>query len=256
MKEMKREKIAILLIDDDARQAEEMKRFLVRQEEVRRVDCACCVREAAEYCALEAYDIAVLDLIMPGEDGFSFLEHTAGQKAPGSIVVSAVSSEDVIRKAFSKGAKYYMVKPFQKEILYRRIWDVLRLCSGEEAQAEAAGGAGMEQRITELFLRMGVPPHLKGYQYLKEAVKLTLADRMIIYSITKELYPKIAAAFGVTTTKVELAIRHTVEVMYDRDGMRRMKEALGLPADAHSQKPTNGELIALIAAWILSGTNE
>ena len=79
---------------------------------------------------------------------------------------------------------------------------------------------------------------------------------MIIYSITKELYPKIAAAFGVTTTKVELAIRHTVEVMYDRDGMRRMKEALGLPADAHSQKPTNGELIALIADWILSGTNE
>ena len=107
----------------------------------------------------------------------------------------------------------------------KAVFTLPRLLCAQHSSASCGRRAAL---LLSLIHILGVPPHLKGYQYLKEAVKLTLADRMIIYSITKELYPKIAAAFGVTTTKVELAIRHTVEVMYDRDGMRRMKEALGL----------------------------
>ena len=129
-------------------------------------------------------------------------------------------------------------------------------CEGTGEGESVRGAASLDQRITDLFLRMGVPPHLKGYQYLKEAVKLTAQDRMIIYSITKELYPKIAQTYGVTTTKVELAIRHTVEVMYDRDRMRHLQEVLGFPPSVNKQKPTNGELIALIADKILSGNDE
>lgn len=257
---MLKEAIDVLLIDDDTQTAHEMEHFLAQQRDIHKVDCACSVREAMEYCSLCSYDIAVVDLVMPGSDGFSFLEQAAEKmkNAPDTIIVSAISSEDVIKKSFHMGAKYYMIKPYRKDVLYRRIWDVLRLREEEETgEGESVrGAASLDQRITDLFLRMGVPPHLKGYQYLKEAVKLTAQDRMIIYSITKELYPKIAQTYGVTTTKVELAIRHTVEVMYGRDRMRHLQEVLGFPPSVNKQKPTNGELIALIADKILSGNDE
>lgn len=259
-KEMLKEAIDVLLIDDDTQTALEMEHFLTQQEDIHQVNCACSVREAVEYCSLCAYDIAVVDLVMPGSDGFSFLEHAAEkmEHAPDTIIVSAISSEDVIKKSFHMGAKYYMIKPYQKDTLYRRMWDVLRLREGEPSGTGmvAGGTVSLDQRIGDLFLRMGVPPHLKGYQYLKEAVKLTVQDRMIIYSITRELYPRIAKTFGVTSTKVELAIRHTVEVMYDRDRMRHLQEVLGFPSSVNKQKPTNGELIALIADKLISEGNE
>ncbi len=249
-----KEALDVLLIDDDIKTAHLAKEFLAEQKDIRRVDRAESVREALEYCDLCAYDVAVVDLVMPGSDGFSFLERACCEKkGPDTIVVSAISSEDVIKQSFRMGAKYYMVKPYQVDILYRRIWDVVRLHEDEPRMGEVVGGATtLDQRITELFLQMGVPPHLKGYQYLKEAVKLTTRDRMIIYSITKELYPRIAKTFGVTTTKVELAIRHTVEVMYDRDQMSYLRDTLGFPPSVGRQKPTNGELIALIADKLLS----
>ena len=125
---MLKETIDVLLVDDDTQTAHEMKQFLTQQEDVHKVDCACCVREAIEYCSLCPYDVAVVDLVMPGADGFSFLETAAKKmKAPNTIIVSAISSEDVIRRSFKMGAKYYMIKPYQKDVLYRRIWDVVRL---------------------------------------------------------------------------------------------------------------------------------
>lgn len=249
-----KETLDVLLIDDDAKTAHLAEKFLAAQEDIHKVDYAESVREALEYCNLCTYDVVVVDLVMPGSDGFTFLEKVCGEKkGPDTIVVSAISSEDVIRQSFRMGAKYYMIKPYQMDILYRRIWDVARLHEEEpDRGATVRGITNLDQRVTELFLQMGVPPHLKGYQYLKEAVKLTARDRMIIYSITKELYPRIAKAFDVTTTKVELAIRHTVEVMYDRDQMRYLQDALGFPPSVSRQKPTNGELIALIADKLLS----
>lgn len=249
-----KEKLDVLLVDDDEITAHIAEEFLAAQKDIRRVDYAHSVREALEYCDICEYDVAVVDLVMPESDGFTFLEQACrGKQGPDAIVVSAIGSEDVIRQSFRMGAKYYMVKPYQTDVLYRRIWDVVRLDEEEPQQEEnVRGAANLDQRITELFLQMGVPPHLKGYQYLKEAVKLTVHDRMIIYSITKELYPRIAKAFHVTTTKVELAIRHTVEVMYDRDQMRHLCETLGFPPSVGKQKPTNGELIALIADKLLS----
>lgn len=251
---MMKDTLDVLLVDDDTATAHIAEEFLAAQEDIRRVDCAESVREALEYCDLCAYDVAVVDLVMPGSDGFAFLEKACCErKGPDTIIVSAISNEDVIKQSFRRGAKYYMVKPYQADILYRRIWDVARLGEEEPQKGEAVRAAsGLEQRVTELFLQIGVPPHLKGYQYLKEAVKLAARNRMIIYSITKQLYPQIAKAFNVTPTKVELAIRHTVEVMYDRDQMRSLRETLGFPPSIGKQKPTNGELIALIADKLLS----
>ena len=106
---MLKEAIDVLLIDDDTQTAHEMEHFLAQQRDIHKVDCACSVREAMEYCSLCSYDIAVVDLVMPGSDGFSFLEQAAEKmkNAPDTIIVSAISSEDVIKKSFHMGAKYY-----------------------------------------------------------------------------------------------------------------------------------------------------
>ncbi len=255
---MAKNAIDVLVVDDDRKISRSLESFLAVQKDVKQVDCAKSVREALEYCDVHPYDIAIVDLVLPEKDGFSFLEEIEhADDAPDTIVVSAISNEKVIKKAFDMGAKYYMIKPYQNDILYRRIWDVIKL--HEEAVPAGVvikGKGSLEQRITELFLKIGVPPHLKGYQYLKEAVRLTAEERMIIYSITKRLYPEIAKRFDVTTTKVELAIRHTIEVMYDRDQMHNVSKVLGFPVGGSKQKPTNGEFIALLADKLISEDNE
>lgn len=253
---MDKNAIDVLVVDDDGAITHSLESFLVAREDIEHVDCAGSVREAMEYCNVHPYDVAIVDLVMPGHDGFSFLEKLHNEhmpKIPDTIVVSAISSEDVIKKAFEMGAKYYMVKPYQNDVLYRRIWDVLSLRSATQpAGIVIKERVSLEQRVADLFLKIGVPPHLKGYQYLKEAVKRTVEDRMIIYSITKRLYPEIAEHFHVTATKVELAIRHTIEVMYDRDKMKNVSVVLGFPVGGNKQKPTNGEFIALLADKLIS----
>lgn len=253
---MDKNAIDVLVVDDDGAITHSLESFLVAREDIEHVDCAGSVREAMEYCNVHPYDVAIVDLVMPGHDGFSFLEKLHNEhmpKIPDTIVVSAISSEDVIKKAFEMGAKYYMVKPYQNDVLYRRIWDVLSLRSATQpAGIVIKERVSLEQRVADLFLKIGVPPHLKGYQYLKEAVKRTVEDRMIIYSITKRLYPEIAEHFHVTATKVELAIRHTIEVMYDRDKMKNVSDVLGFPVGGNKQKPTNGEFIALLADKLIS----
>ena len=253
---MDKNAIDVLVIDDDGTISHSLESYLATREDIEHVDCAGSVREAMEYCNVHPYDVAIVDLVMPGHDGFSFLEKLHNEhmpKIPDTIVVSAISSEDVIKKAFDMGAKYYMVKPYQNDVLYRRIWDVLSLRGATQtAGIVIKGKVSLEQRVADLFLKIGVPPHLKGYQYLKEAVKMTVEDRMIIYSITKRLHPEIAEHFHVTATKVELAIRHTIEVMYDRDKMKNVSAVLGFPVGGSKQKPTNGEFIALLADKLIS----
>ncbi|MEA4853691.1 MAG: sporulation transcription factor Spo0A [Christensenella sp.] len=246
----------VLIVDDDYC-GEHLKKTLKKKEDIRRADYAKTAEEALNFLELIKYDVVLLDLIMAPCDGFGFLERMhrmALRPGPDVIIVSAVNNEDVIRKSFAMGAKYYMIKPFQEEIVYRRIWDVVRLGRQEvqEGTAYTRNRTDVGQRITDLFLMIGVPPHLKGYQYLKEAVKLAAEDRMIIYSITKRLYPEIAKRFDVSGTKVELAIRHTIEVMWERGTLKEFGKMLGFRKGEENQKPTNGEFIALITDKLIS----
>lgn len=252
------EALDVLIVEDDRKTAEHLEKYLKKQEDIHQVDQVQSAQEALEMLRLTPYDVVVLDLVMPSCDGFDFLERMANMREvarPDAIVVSAINSEEVIRKSFMLGAKYYMIKPFQDEIMYHRIWDVVRL---KQPGAQEAGvvlvqeGADSEQRITDLFLAIGVPPHLKGYQYLKEAVRLAMENRMIVYSITKQLYPRVAERFGVTPTKVELAIRHAIEVMWERGNIEELNKALGFRVNCNGHKPTNGEFIALLADKLLS----
>ena len=253
------EALDVLIVEDDRKTAEHLEKYLKKQEDIHQVDQVQSAEEALEMLRLVQYDVVVLDLVMPSCDGFGFLERMANMREvshPDAIVVSAINNEEVIRKSFLLGAKYYMIKPFQEEIMYRRIWDVVRLSQpGENKDGGAVlvkDSADINQRITDLFLELGVPPHLKGYQYLKEAVRLAVEDRMIVYSITKKLYPEVAKRFDVTATKVELAIRHAIEVMWERGNMDALDKALGFRVNSSGHKPTNGEFIALLADRLLS----
>ncbi|MEG0585462.1 MAG: sporulation transcription factor Spo0A [Christensenellaceae bacterium] len=241
-------KLNTLILEDDEVIANKLKNYLNAKDEFLKVDCAYSVREANEFISMTNYDMLVLDIIMPACDGFGFLEMLSHQKkSPCTIMVSAVNNEAIIKKAFLMGAKYYMIKPYENEIMYRRILDVMRLNAVKTTDEfyTPTVSKNIEQRITDLFFALGIPPHLKGYQYLKEAVLLAMEDRMIIYSVTKKLYPAIAKNLNSTPTKVELSIRHAIEVTWERGKLRGGMQVLGF--EMKNKKPTNSEFIALAA---------
>lgn len=242
----------VLIVDDDNKTAHSLKSFLSSKEDVGNVEWMPSVAEACEFLSLKPTDVVVLDLVMSERDGYSFLENMDKlnlKRRPDVIVTSAISHEKAIKKALHMGASYYMVKPCENEIVYRRIVDILGMGPDEVQRVSPS----VDQEIMEMFLTLGLPPHLKGYQYLREAVKMVLDDSGIIYSITKRLYPSIAEKFEVTATKVELAIRHTLEVAWQRNKMENLNQVFGCEVYLKNIKPTNGEFIALVADKIATG---
>lgn len=243
------EKSNVLIVEDDPVTAKNLKRHLKRKGRFDVVEHLESVAEACEYVQVQNTDVVVLDLIMPVQDGYFFMEEMDRlrlSKRPHIIVTSALAHEHAVKKAFGMGAKYYLIKPYENEIMYRRITDVLEIgqLPAPDLPAEEKSA---DQKIMEMFLMLGVPPHLKGYQYLREAVKMVSEDPSMIYGITKRLYPAVAERFDVTPTKVELAIRHTLEVLWQRNKMENLNRVFGCEVYLKKSKPTNGEFIALVS---------
>ncbi len=240
----------VLILEDDERTAGSLKSHLRTKQGIDMVESVPSVQEACEFLRAQDMDIVVLDLIMSVSDGYTFLENLGTLdigKKPEVIVTSAIDTEMAIKKAFEMGAKYYMIKPYENEIMYRRILDVLDLPAMLPSAETPAGSKTVDQRIMEIFLTLGIPPHLKGYQYLRAAIKMAMEDPSLIYAITKQLYPGVAEQFGVTATKVELAIRHTLDVSWQRGSMQNMDDVFGCNVYLKNNKPTNGEFIAVVA---------
>ena len=169
---------------------------------------------------------------------------------PKVIVLTGLARDDFIMRAIRLGASYYMVKPFDMELLYERILEVAREqpasilapAAPQEAQEES-----VDERITNLFLTLGIPAHIKGYQYLREAVRMVLENHDVINRITKELYPGIARRFDTTASKVERAMRHAIEVAWTRGRLDAVNQMYGYRVFAREDKPTNGEFIAMVS---------
>ena len=177
------------------------------------------------------------------------------------IALTALGRDDFISRAVNLGVNYYMVKPFDFMMLAQRVYEA----AGESLRAEAisakmikqqggkTGGETLEERIANLFLTVGIPAHIKGYQYLREAVRMVMDNPELMGRITKELYPGIAHRFGTTSSKVERAIRHAIEVAWNRGRIDALDEAFGKNVCALDDKPTNGEFIALVADRLGAG---
>ncbi len=195
-------------------------------------------------------DVVVTELMMSGEDGFALLEQ---YKNVRFVVASELKSEVFVIRALDLGAKYYLVKPLEMPLLEQR----LRMAgAGESVGAKTlhertVSEKTLDERISNIFVSVGIPAHIRGYQFLREGIKLAVADPPIINSITKSLYPSIASRFDTTPSKVERAIRHAIEVAWNRGKIENINNVFGIKVYNSSEKPTNGEFIALLADKML-----
>ena len=244
--------IRVMLADDNLNILRLLGDYLARKPDIEVVAAVSDGMEIPDAVAASAPDILVLDIIMPRRDGFMTLEAlNAMDEAlrPKVIVLTGLARDDFIMRAIQLGASYYMVKPFDMELLYERILEVAREQPASIlAPAQPEGGEeSVDERITNLFLTLGIPAHIKGYQYLREAVRMVLENHDVINRITKELYPGIARKFDTSASKVERAMRHAIEVAWTRGRLDAVNQMYGYRVFAREDKPTNGEFIAMVS---------
>ena len=188
-------------------------------------------------------DVLVMEVMLQNLDGFAVLDalKEMKDKCPKVFFVSNLSHSGFVTKALQSGASYFMVKPVSPENLENRINEVFDNSSRKEINR------GLDEKISNIFISIGIPAHIKGYQFLREAVKLAVEEPEIIGSITKKLYPTIAERFETSSSKVERGMRHAIEVAWNRGKIENINNIFGLKIYNRNEKPTNGELIALIA---------
>jgi len=200
-------------------------------------------------------DVVITDVVLSGQDGYELLEKLNElESRPKVIVISALSSEGFINKALNLGVSYYMVKPFNFETLKQRVLDVISFENSDNKSLfneKLIKNRNLEEKITNIFITVGIPAHIKGYQFLREAIKMAIDNPEVINSITKKLYPSIAEKFETSASKVERAIRHAIEVAWNRGKIENINALFGVKVYSNNEKPTNGEFIALVADKML-----
>ena len=214
-------------------------------------------------------DVVLLDLVMPQMDGITVVENikkkTSMLKNPAFIILSAVGGEQMTEEAFQAGANYFLMKPFDKDILVNKIRRIgkrpvrpvpgkvleapLKAATPEEAamNREEYMKEHLETDITKMLHELGIPAHIKGYQYLRDAISMVVRDREMMEAVTKSLYPEIAKKNYTSSSRVERAIRHAIEVAWGRGSLEVIDELFGYTISTGKGKPTNSEFIALIA---------
>ena len=227
--------IRVLIVDDNDELRGHLAHYFRQQQDITVVGEAGNGMDALKLINEKQADVMLLDMIMPSLDGFGVLaqmQRLSPEKRPRVIAVM-----------------YYMIKPVEMAALLDRVRDVMRQNPAAPVDSGSiyAPGLSLDDRLSNLFLGMGIPAHIKGYQYLREAIKLVVENPPMIGGITKELYPAIARRFNTTSSKVERAIRHAIEVAWSRGRVDTLNRALGCAVAQPDEKPTNGEFIALIA---------
>ncbi|MBO5955149.1 MAG: sporulation transcription factor Spo0A [Clostridia bacterium] len=244
------EKIKLILADEDQNFLDEMVKNFTNEK----YDIIAKTASGEELISLinsQNPDVVVMDIVLQKCDGFKVLESVKGTKTK-IIVQSSLSIDGFINKAISLGAKYYCIKPFDTQTLQERIADILNPVSNSGgAVFNAKTTNQLEEKITNIFITVGIPAHIKGYQFLREAIKLAIANPEIINSITKKLYPTIAEKYDTSASKVERAIRHAIEVAWNRGKIENINNLFGIKVYSSNEKPTNGEFIALVADKML-----
>ena len=243
----------ILVVDDHGTLRKSMADFLRAQEGVAEVKEAANGVEALKCLTSATFDIMITDLVMPMMDGYMLLEEMRRQQLdpmPKTIVATALSRDDFVTRAVELGAMFFLIKPFDVEHLWSHIRELMDSPSAVPAAVrltDQSRAQTLDERLGNLFLTIGIPAHIKGYQFLRYGIKMVIEQPDVINRITKELYPSIAKHFGTTASKVERAIRHAIEVAWNRGRVDTLNRAFGCRVCTPEDKPTNGEFIAMIA---------
>lgn len=251
-------KISVLIADDNMRSAALMEEAIKKDKEIEVIGKAEDGMDALEQIKEKSPDVVLLDLIMPKLDGLGVMEHvkkdTSLKKIPSFIVITGIGQEVVTESAFELGASYYMLKPFDYQLVISRIKQLRGVGNYRriEGQPGAKGGnvfleRNLEADVTNVIHEIGVPAHIKGYHYLRDAIMMSVNDAEMLNSITKQLYPTIAKRHKTTPSRVERAIRHAIEVAWSRGKMDTIDELFGYTVNNGKGKPTNSEFVALIA---------
>ncbi len=263
-----KEKISVLIADDNQDFSHTLASYINSQNDMEVIGMAKDGREAIDIIANTTPDVVLLDVIMPHLDGLGVLENIniiKSNKKPICIMLSAVGQDKITQRAITLGAEYYVVKPFDIELLIKRMRDIKFFKPTQQGNSNNFIGRESKQQyielseddskkeenlealVTNVIHEVGVPAHIKGYQYLREAIMMVVNDIDVINQITKSLYPKIAYKFNTTPSRVERAIRHAIEVAWGRGQQEVVENIFGYTISAAKGKPTNSEFIAMIA---------
>ncbi len=244
--------INIVILDSSEEFSDELKNYFDRTEDFN--VCGVSANGNVGISLINQFkpDVVILNLVLSGTDGLGVMDYIKQNKlACAIIVVSNFGDDKIIDTAIARGAKYYFVKPVSAENVAQRIRDVLndKVPSYNIAAdvRDKRRVASLDEKISNIFISIGIPPHIKGYQYLREGIKMAVENPSIINSVTKELYPEIGKKFATTASKVERAIRHAIEVAWNRGRVDAINAIFGVRVYIGSERPTNSEFIALVA---------
>ncbi|MDF2713653.1 MAG: spo0A [Paenibacillus sp.] len=253
------QKIEVLLADDNREFTNLLSEFISEQDDMVVAGVAYNGNEVLTYIEQnnKAPDVLILDIIMPHLDGLGVLEKLREMNLnpqPKIIMLTAFGQENITQKAVQLGASYYILKPFDMEILTNRIRQLVMNTSPMTSHISSkpnvvpiTKGRNLDANITSIIHEIGVPAHIKGYQYLREAITMVYNNIEILGAITKTLYPAIADKYKTTPSRVERAIRHAIEVAWTRGNIDSISHLFGYTINISKSKPTNSEFIAMVA---------
>jgi len=255
------EQLNVAIADDNERMLELLSEIIASDKNLRLVGKANNGEDMCHIIRDAQPDVVLLDLIMPKMDGLSVMERVHADKTMGKqpefIVVTAIGHERITEDAFAKGAAYYILKPFNNETVLQRIRSIGRTKAPVLKMEEPAGMTGeeetkesLEHMVTEMIHEIGIPAHIKGYHYLRDAILMAIDDMDVLNAITKVLYPTVAKKHQTTSSRVERAIRHAIEVAWSRGKLDTLEQLFGYTVSNGKGKPTNSEFIALVADTI------
>ena len=246
-------KKTVFLLQDTKDANERLKESFNLTEDFTVCGCAEDGISAVAMVAEKKPDFLITDIVLSGYDGISVVRKIKELGFTVKIIVlSALMREEVISNAIEQGADYFMAKPYNFNVLAERMREIAQEKSIDSKRKSLEfKSVSLDEKISKIFINVGIPPHIKGYSFLREGVKMAVEEPDIINNITKKLYPKIGEKFETTPSKVERAIRHAIEVAWNRGRIDSINNILGVRAYIGQEKPTNGEFIALVADKML-----
>jgi len=248
---MTRETIKLAIADDNREFVGIMQDYLLQQQDIDLVGVAYNGEEILKIVEEKQPDVIILDIIMPHLDGIGVLEriNTMTGRRPKVIMLTAFGQENVTQRVVELGVDYYILKPFNMDVLASRIRQSASTITSHRpvVAAQAIKARPMDVEVTNIIREIGIPAHIKGYQYLRDAILMIIAEMELLGAVTKVLYPMIADKYATTPSRVERAIRHAIEVAWNRGNMDMINRLFGYTIKLEKGKPTNSEFMAMIA---------
>jgi two-component system response regulator (stage 0 sporulation protein A) len=242
-------KVRVLLADDNRDFCELVREFFSRQDDLELVGIAGNGLEVLDLLAKTNPQVLILDIIMPHLDGLGVLEKLNSldlPRKPKVIMLTAFGQENITQRVVELGADYYVLKPFSLDVLASRIRQLVSAAASPAATARPRTRS-MDLEVTNIIHEIGIPAHIKGYLYLRDAILAVISRIELLGAVTKELYPMIATKYKTTPSRVERAIRHAIEVAWNRGNFEVINSLFGYTVNLERGKPTNSEFIAMVA---------